>query len=150
MTRAEVEKTILARLKVIMLAAGLSNVTDGTNADLRDPIQTGLLQMQYASAFDPTETNLALVPDAYLLEFLLRAEIRALKNIMGNIQGTDISMTTGKSENRSQLISQIETMLRELRTDLAIAIEGTAAVSGGTILVGGRLALDFQDQYEFP
>ncbi len=128
-----------------MKAAGLNITPNGSNTDLSDPLQSALLELNLDAEVEPTDANLAQVESTYLNEFLLRAEIRLLKNILGNIEGSDIAMTTGKQENRSQLVEQIRAMLKELRGDLAAAISANSTEDDGT-LTGGVLQLDFQEK----
>lgn len=127
-----------------MKAAGLSVTPNGSNGDLNDALQTALLEMGLDTEVEPTDANIEQVESAYTNEFLLRAQIQVLKTIMGNIEGSDIAMTTGKQENRSQLIDQVRTMLKELRADLETAIGFNSTSDDGT-LTGGVLRLDFQE-----
>lgn len=139
-TRADAEYALVRRAGKLMAAAGLDGITvSGANADLNDPLGYGLLLTGFpvASISDVADADLAGVSVDTANEFLDRAELRLLENILQNYDL--VTMTIGP---RSEQYGEIRTSLEKAidRKTLAIAKQyGT-----GATLEGGAIDLNFQ------
>jgi hypothetical protein len=111
LTRSQVETILVKRAGKRMAFVEMDNTTvDGTNEDLADPISTALLAMDITPAdiSDPADSDLEDVDNPN--EFLDRAELRLLENILGNSDAVDI--TEGpRSERYSQFMTLLETAI---------------------------------------
>lgn len=108
LTRIQAETILVKRAGKRMQFVSMDYTTiDGTNEDLADPISFALLAMGITPAdiSDPADSDLAGIDD--LNEFLDRAELRLLENILGNTDAVDI--TEGpRSERYSQFMDMLE------------------------------------------
>ena len=83
LTRANCEAILVARLKLLLEAAGLAVTVTGTNADLNDPICVALREMgeSVADISDVADTDLDGVVETDFNELLDRVELRTLETI---------------------------------------------------------------------
>ena len=145
LTRANAEVILIRRVGALLTAADLDGTTvDGTNVDLNDPIASALRQLGYtvASAVLVADTDLDDLAAADYNAFFDLAELRAKKNILGNLTLVDI--TAGpRSECLSQLAEQlrkdIDALQEDIKTDYNIGV--------GT-LEAGIVTLDFMEKDE--
>lgn len=109
LTRIQTDTLLIKRAGKRMQFVSMDYTTlDGTNEDLADPISFALLAMGITPAdlTAPVDADLADIDD--LNEFLDRAELRLLENILGNSDAVDI--TEGpRSERYSQFMTMLET-----------------------------------------
>lgn len=135
-TRTIIDTVITTRCGGKMAAAGI------TVSSLDDSIAWALDRMGYPVA-DPTavtDTDLRNVPAAECRMLFDLAELRTLKNIVGNLSAVNVSIGP-RSEQLNQLSEQIEKIIARL--ELFIAKEYGIGVGS---LEGGSLLLDFQER----
>jgi len=121
MTRSEIEVILIARLGTIMGFVDMDNTThDGTNVDLTDPIDWALRQ---TDGDDDCTLDLA--------------ELRLVKNILGNLIFVDI--TEGP---RKESLDQLRKGLEAKKANLEGYIEDTYGVGAATLSTG-LIALNF-------
>ena len=94
LTRAEVESILVRRCRGWMTVASLAITYAGVNADLNDPISSGLLASGYSvtNYAVVSTTDLAQVTNDYLPLFLDHCELRLLNNIASNIDVVDVTL----------------------------------------------------------
>jgi hypothetical protein len=141
-TRTDVEKMLVNRAGKKMAVVSFAVTTNGSNADLNEPICDALLKMgitpaSYSAVSDSDLVNVESVP-----ELLDRAELRLLENIAGNIDIVDI--TVGP---RRESLGQLSTQVQDAITRLTVKIEKQY---GGSMapLTAGVIGLDFQQEYD--
>lgn len=116
-----------------MAVVGMDIVTaDGTNADLVDPIVSALLSMSITPAdiSDPADSDLA---SADVAEFLDRAELRLLENILGNYDMVNISEGP-RSESLSQFADALERLIDRKQKKVEADYGALDSLSGGVIV----------------
>lgn len=144
-TRADLENVLISRAGKLMTAADLDGTTlNGTNADLNDPIATGLRRAGYsvASLAKVVDGDVASVLDEDVDKVLDLAELRLCENIEGNYDDVDISVTD-RSESLNQLARQVQTKIDRLQKK----IERAYGIGQGT-LDAGVIGLDFMQKSE--
>lgn len=137
LTRIQAEKTLLARAGKRMAFVEMDSTTiDGTNPDVVDPISTALMAMDITPAdiSNPVDSDLETVS---IPEFLDRAELRLLENILGNADAVDISEGP-RSESFGQFVSALETAIARKQDKID-------AEYGGSLgsLSAGKITLNF-------
>jgi hypothetical protein len=137
-TRAHAEASIVGRLRGKMALVGFATTTDGSNADLDDPIAVTLRKMGKTASSPVSDGDLSGLSDIEIDEFIDRAELRTLESIAGNIDLTDISVGP-RRESLGQLATQVETAIARLQRSIQ-----TEFGAGLTTLKAGSLTLDFQ------
>ncbi|HQP27413.1 MAG TPA: hypothetical protein PLL58_06245 [Candidatus Syntrophosphaera sp.] len=142
-TRTQVEKILLKRAARRMAFVEMDIAkSDGTNADLNDPIAYAvrLCGLSVADISDVKDSDLAPLPDSDIDKLLDLAELRLLQNIFGNLDSVD--ERTGPVQNAySQFGTQLETALKRLEEKC----QRNYGVGQGTISVG-YITLDFQQK----
>ena len=91
-TRTQVEKILLKRAARRMAFVEMDIAkSDGTNADLNDPIAYAvrLCGLSVADISDVKDSDLAPLPDSDIDKLLDLAELRLLQNIFGNLDSVD-------------------------------------------------------------
>lgn len=119
--RKDLELVMVRRLGPAMLRAGMSDIVDGENPDIADPITWALLEMEYTaptSLIDPADADLTQIADADIIRFLSVTEWRLVKNIIGNLDDTDERLGPLGQWN-SQFAKQMERYLANLEMRLA-------------------------------
>jgi hypothetical protein len=136
-TRANAEAALLRRAGKRMALVGMDSVNmSGTNLDMNDPIGTALLQL------GKSVLNLSLITDAdmvalepdEILEFLERAELRLLENILGNIDLTDIQIGP-RRESLGQLADQLEAVIARKQDAIDVKYGEYGALQAGVIKI---------------
>lgn len=144
LTLANIEAVLLRRVGKLLAAAELDATTsDGTNADLVDPIAWALRHcgMLLASPLAATDSELAQLEADRLDELLDYAELRTLETITTSLD--DVDLTVGpRSERFSQLVAQVERALERKRS----MVQRRYGVDVGTIS-SGSLLLGIAQQY---
>ena len=142
-TRADVEKVLVNRVGKKMAIVSFDVTSDGENADLNEPICDALLKMGAtpASIAAVADSDLAIVENEYIQEFLDRAELRLLQNIAGNIDFVDVSVGP-RRDSLNQLATQTEAAISRLTTKIEKLYGGGCAP-----LSTGVIGLDFQEDY---
>ena len=123
LTRAQVEQELIDRLGKWLTHAGKDGTTrDGSNADLNGPIGYAIRRVGYtvANIANVSTSDLASVTDAQLDEFLDVAELRALKNILGNLEQVNFRMGP-ISKDLSDLRASVEKRIATLEADINAA-----------------------------
>jgi hypothetical protein len=123
MERSDVEAVIVRRIGQWMAAAGLDSETiDGTNADLADPIDSTLRQLEAGDASDVTTIDLMLD----LVEY------RALVTTYRNYTKVDVDSPLGGAkldELRQAMNRAIADKKSELRQRYGVVVGTSYAVS---------------------
>lgn len=140
LTRAQAEAMLVRRCGRWMSRAKMAVVTDGTNADLNDPIRLALQAMGLAVADVTSVSDADLVAldvaTTKLDEFLDRAEVRTLESVLGNMSDPDITVEgIGIKQATSQLVKLLDGKREALRK--------TWGLIGGGISIG-TFSGDFQ------
>lgn len=120
LTRAQVETELIERLGNWLTQAGKDGTTNtGTNAALNGPIAFAVRQLGYTvlDLSDVTSSDLASVLDTQTDELFDVAELRTLKNILGNLDQVDIKMGP-ISKSLSQLRASVEKRIASLSADI--------------------------------
>lgn len=142
-TREQIEKILVGRVKKRMAFVEMdSTTTNGTNADLNDPIATALIQMGVtpANISAITDSDLASVTDVIQIADL--AELRLLENIVGNLDVVDLAVGP-RRESLNQMTENCEKAIARLTKK----IQHQYGI-GITNLQNGTLALNFIEQDE--
>jgi hypothetical protein len=145
-TRANVEIILVRRVGRLMTAASLDGTTiSGSNADLNDPICDALLTLGYSvtNITAVVDADVAQVTAAKTKRFLALAELRALENILGNLDLVNIRVGP-RAEELHQLAEQVETAIERKKTEL----KRITALSGGAPFAGGISKSDKDTQEE--
>lgn len=140
LTRTDVETILISRCGLWMTAADLDGVTrNGTNADLNDPIATGLRRAGYsvASAAFVTDSDVGAIADDDLDKVLDLAELRLLENVESNYDDVDIA-----AAERSESLGQIARQIAGRISRLEAKIQRVYGVGQGS-LSAGVIGLDF-------
>jgi methyl-accepting chemotaxis protein len=136
-TRASAEAALLRRAGKRMALVGMDSVNmSGTNLDLNDPIGMALLQMG-KNVLDTSlvvDADLSSLTTGDILEFLERAELRLLENILGNIDLTDITIGS-RRESLGQLADQLEKAITRKRDTIATSYSGYGSIEAGVIKI---------------
>ncbi len=141
-TRAQVERILISRCGLLLIAAGLDGViNNGTNGDLNDPIGSALRAsgLSVADISFVADSDLSSVTDDLVDQVLDIAEHRALLNIEGNLDQVDITIGP-RSESRNQLAAQVRVKIDRLEA----RISRLYGVGLGT-LNAGVIGLDFAE-----
>jgi len=140
LTRANCEEILVARLKLLLEAAGLAVTVAGANADLDDPLAWAVRRIggTTASVSTATSAELAAIATTDFDNLIDLAEYRALQNIMGNLNLVDISAGP-RSEKLSQLANQVREMLKAREPFVAKFIHS---------LTAGYITMDFAEHEE--
>lgn len=120
LTRAQVEAVLVRRLTKFLTQAGMAVTTDGTNADLNDPIGYAVRRMggTVASIAAVADTDLAVISAADTDQLLDLAELRALQSIETHL--VDVDVVTGPVRvSKSQLAAQIAKTIDRKATQIA-------------------------------
>ncbi len=139
-TRIHAETELVERQGARMSMVEMAVTIAGSNADLNSPMAAALRKMGYTASATVSDSDLAVLPDDEIDEFYDRAELRLMENIKGNNVLVDI--TTGP---RSKRLGQIAQQLLEDISALTNKIN--SEYEGAGSLVGGVIALDFQEEY---
>ncbi len=134
-TRTTLEKLLVKRASSIMTFVGMSTLAVGSNDDLNDPIGYGLRQsdLTVADHADVVDGDVANVTDALLDQVLDIAELRLLKNILGNLDEVDLEMGP-RSEEFSQIADRVEGKIERLEKSVTDQYGvGLGALSSGII-----------------
>jgi hypothetical protein len=108
LTLVQAETLLIARTGKRMAFVGMNSTTvDGTNSDLIEPIVTALFALDITPADISAPSNDDLAKVESIPEFLDRAELRVMQNIVGNMDMVDISEGP-RSESLSQFTSALE------------------------------------------
>lgn len=137
-TRANAEKILIARAGTRMAFVEMDNATvDGTNENLADPIASALLDMDIepADVTDPADGDISQIGS--IPEFLDRAELRLMENILGNCDAVDISEGP-RSESFGQFVSSLQDAIQRKKDAIDSAYGGSLGE-----LTGGRVTLNF-------
>lgn len=128
-TRVQAETELVRRSKKRMQLVGFAVTIVGSNDDLSGPMAVALRAMDItpASPITVTDSDLSAVDDVD--EFLDRAELRLLENILGNYDLADIN-TGPYSESTSQILSAIEKDVIRLREKVSAS---HGSMEAGTI-----------------
>lgn len=108
LTRAAIERVLVARLGAMLGAAGLEQSVVGNNDALADPLAWGLRQLGYQPAALDTvvDADLIAVAAAHVDALLDLAELRTLESILTNY--TQVDSKVGQvSESAGQLLDQL-------------------------------------------
>lgn len=144
-TRPNVETVLISRTGPLLTKAGLDGTTiTGTNPDLNDAIGWALRQTDYTvtDIGNVSNADLASVVTADIDKLLDFAELRVLKNILGNISAVDVKLGP-RSESLSQLANQIEKKIDRLVKGLQSAYGYSA-----TSLETGLLTYEFAEHID--
>lgn len=144
-TRTQVETLLLQRCGNLMTAAGMNvYAAPGYHSALDDPIGYSLRRLGY-SVTDITsiaDADVTAVTESDLDAFLDLAELRLLQNIIGNLDGVDLTVGP-RQERLSQLRDGVEVRVGKL-ADKISAEYGI----GGASLQAGSIELDIADHNE--
>ncbi len=139
-TRIHAETELVERQSARMSMVEMAVTIVGSNADLNSPMAAALRKMGYTASTTVSDSDLAVLPDDELDEFYDRAELRLMQNIKGNNVLVDI--TTGpRSKRLGQLAQELEKDIAAMSARINSEYEGAGS------LVGGVIALDFQEEY---
>jgi len=143
-TRVQAETILVARRSATMVAAGLAVTYVGTNASLVDPLGFAIRKVGGSTAIIGTvdDADLATIPTDMEDAFLDVAELRLLRNILGNLALVDIKAGP-LSESLSQLAKQIGADIDRLQAFIA-AEYGL----GGITMEADVIRLDFVEHDE--
>ncbi len=144
-TRTQVERILVKRCGLLLIAAGLDGVTiNGTNGDLNDPIGTALRAsgLSVADIAFVSDSDLASVTDDLIDQVLDIAEHRTLLNIEGNLDQVDITIGP-RSESLNQLATRVKAKIEMLEA----RISRLYGIGLGT-LTAGVIGLDFAEASE--
>lgn len=143
-TRVQAEQELVRRAKKKMLVVGMLVTTDGTNDDLSGPLAFAARQvgLTLASPITCSTTDLAALEDSMMDEFLDRAELRLLENILGNIDVVNIKLGP-HWEEKNQLAEQ-------LQKQIAIRRSAVSATYGDDLseLTAGSVLLNFAQKHD--
>ncbi len=120
-TRAQVETILVARCGPWMKEVSMAETTDGTNADLTDPIRRALLLCggTLASPVAVTDADLATVDaDERLDELLDRAELRIMQTVQRRLRKTSVLVVGAVQTYKSDLLRAINDIVRQLTSDM--------------------------------
>jgi len=140
MNRANVEGVLVRRASRKMLLAGFAITTSGINADLDDPIATALRKMGISPSIPVVDGDFDDLADNQQDEFLARAELRLLENILGSLDVADLTVGP-RRESLGQIADQVSKAIERLQS----RIEREFGV--GT-LVAGNILLNFSQSSE--
>lgn len=138
-TRAQVEQSIVGRLRGKMALAGLSTIADGSNPDLNDPISVALRKLGKPVSNPVADHDLISLTDYEYDELLDRAELRTLQNIVGSLDLVDITVGS-RRESLNQLAEQCEKAIARLMR--SISTEFGAGITAGTLDLGFQAEFD--------
>lgn len=144
-TRVDAETILIKRVGALLTAASLDGTTiDGTNVDLNDPIAFAVRRLGHTVASEVlvADTDIDDVAAADYDAFFDLAELRAKKNVLGNLTLVDI--TAGP---RSERLGQLAEQLRKDIDALQKAIQKDYNIGVGT-LEAGIITLDFAEKDE--
>ena len=144
-TRANVETVLVRRCGKLLTAAELDGTTiNGANADLNDPIGWALRQLGFtvASIAFVKDSDLTSIDDDNIDQLLDLAELRALNNVAGNLDGYAITVGP-RTEQRQQLAEQVSKRIERLQQ----TIEKQHGIGLGTF-TAGVIGLDFAEVEE--
>ncbi|MBI5954371.1 MAG: hypothetical protein HY865_22165 [Chloroflexi bacterium] len=138
LTRAQVESILVSRCKKRMVFVEFAITTNGSNADLNDPICTALQVMGInpANIASVADSDLATVTDAAKLCDL--AEVRLLENILGNSDKVTLQAASG-TEHFSNANDALEKMIARKQAE----VQKKYGVGLGS-LQSGKLSMSFQ------
>jgi hypothetical protein len=121
-TRSTAEAILVKRTGKLMTKAGLDGATEnGTNVDLNDPIGWALRKAGYL-VVDPTavaDADLAPLSPARLDMLLDLAELRALENILGNLDLVTAEVGRRKEEF-NDLAERLADMVKRKRKQIEL------------------------------
>lgn len=139
-TRANVEMILVSRCKKRMEFVGFSVVTNGSNADLNDPIFSALQLMGItpANIANVADSDLTTVTDFVKLCDL--AEVRLLENILGNSDKVTLQAASG-----TEHFSDANDALEKLIARKQAYIQKKYGVGMGS-LQSGKVSLSFQSK----
>jgi hypothetical protein len=133
LTRQQVEKILINRAGRRMTFVGMDGATtDGTNADLSDPIATALFAMGVSIADFSMPADGDLVNVADYAQLLDRAELRLLENVLGNMNMVTITVGS-RSESLSQFSQELEALITRKQRTVENNYGGLGTLSGGSI-----------------
>lgn len=144
-TRAQFEEILIQRCHNLMEAAGMAVFQSiGFHAALNDPIGYALRRLGYSVADigSVADADVTAVTSSDVDAALDLAELRLLQNILGNLDGVDITVGP-RQERLSQLRDGVEMRIGKLAEQIA-ADHGI----GGASLQAGTIDLDFADHNE--
>ena len=141
-TRANAETALVTRASKKMALVGFAVTIIGSNTDLNDPIGMGLLWMgkSISNISTVTDADLAALLQAEVPEFLDRAELRLLENILGNYDLVNISLGP-RSESLNQIADNLRDAIKDKREQVK-AIFGGQSLEAGTILLDTQTKMD--------
>jgi hypothetical protein len=139
-TRANVEEVLVRRAKRKMALAEFDTSATGTNPDLDDPIATALRKMGFPASVPIVDADLDDLADTQQDEFLARAELRLLENILGSLDISDLSVGQ-RRESFGQIVDQVSKAIERLQS----RIEQEFGVGA---LVAGNILLNFSQNSE--
>lgn len=144
-TRAQVEASVVGRLRGKMALVGFAVTTTGSNADLNDPIAVALRKMGKPASNPVGDGDLSSLSGVELDELLDRAELRTLQNIAGNLTLVDVSVGP-RRESLGQLGGQIEKQIESLSRFIEREFgPGAQELAGGIIDLGYQADWDVND-----
>ena len=113
----------------------------GTNSDLNGPLAFALRKLGLTASSPVTDADLSAVTDDQLDELYDRAELRLLRNIMGNSDFSTWSIGP-RSESASNITAELERAITRLEANIA------RAYGDGATLEYGNLVQNFQESDE--
>lgn len=134
-TRADVEKVLVARAKKRMDYVGMDVTSEGANVDLAEPISNALMLMGIAPAniASPADADFSTVSAENLPKLFDLAEVRLLENILGNNDKVTLSAASG-TEHFGQFTSDLEKIIARKQA----AIQKQYGIGLGETVSGAR------------
>jgi hypothetical protein len=144
LTRANAEAELVQRAKKKMLIVKMLVTTDGTNDDLNSPLAfaSRAMGLTLASPVTVTSAELASLTDAQVDQFLDRAELRLLENILGNFTLSDIKLGP-HWEEKGAIGEQLQKQIDAKRKAIASAYGDDL-----TELEAGSMLLNFAQKHD--
>jgi len=146
-TRNDVEFVLLKRAGKMLTLLELDGTTIGGNADLVDPINYALRQLEYPTTTISSVTlaDVAAVTSAELDELLDRAELRLLENLRVNCDLVDISVGT-RFEYLGQARVTIDKAIADQRKKVSEMWGDVVGENSSGALRPGLIQLSFAEQ----
>jgi hypothetical protein len=144
LTRANAEAELVQRAKKKMLIVKMLVTTDGTNEDLNSPLAFAgrALGLTLESPVTLTNTDLVNLTDDLIDEFLDRAELRLLENILGNFTLSDIKLGP-HWEEKGAIGEQLQKQIDAKRKAISSAYGDDL-----TALEAGSMLLNFAQKHD--
>lgn len=133
-TRANVEAALVSRAKKKMELIGFAITTTGVNADLDDPLFSSLVKMGFTPAGAAVaDVDVAALSTSQYTEYVDRAEVQLLENLLNNINFNDIQVGPRKL-SLNQIAEQLQKAIDAKQKKLAAAYgDGVPALGKGII-----------------